>query len=238
MVTFEAKDQTHSMYRIFLAFFALMCLAGCSEKRTPQGPDQGLVRYQIDYPPEIAKQAIVTLLPQEMDLFFKDQALKIKISGEYNVFALEFLSKAEGDSCFTLFKVFNKKMVYQLAENEKWFFFDRGTVPAVKVIRDSVRHIAGLECRLAELTYKEAPDTKIYAYYTNQLNINNKLLRSPLGNLDGIPLQFEVLYNGLKFRFTAQSFLPFPKDEYMDLPSDYDMTTRQEIRSLIDSVLN
>jgi hypothetical protein len=226
------------MAQISPIFFLVLFLAACSGERSLQGPDEGLVRFQIEYPPEIAKQAILTLLPQEMDLFFKDEALKIKISGEYNVFALEFLSRAGGDSCFTLFKVFSKKMVYPLADNEKWFFFDRGATPTVKVIKDSVLTIAGLECRLAELTYKDAPNTKIYAYYTNKLNINSKLLRSPLGNIDGIPLQFEVLYNGLKFRFTAKSFLPFPKDEYMRIPLDYELTSRQEIRSLIDSVLN
>jgi hypothetical protein len=226
------------MSRIFLALIPLMCLAGCSEKRLPQGPDQGLVKYRIDYPEEITKQAIATLLPHEMDLYFRDEMLKIKISGEYNVFAIEFLAKAQGDSCFSMFKVFNKKMVYQLEPNEKWFFFDSSAFPDAKVLADSIKNFAGLDCHLVQLSYGHSPQNVTNAYFTNQLNINSQLLRSPLGNQAGIPLQFEVLYNGLTFKFTAQSFLPFPKDEIMFVPDDYEPSSRHEIRSLIDSILN
>lgn len=225
------------MIRIFIALLLISFITGCKNKGTTGGPTQGHLRYKVVYPDELVRQPIASLLPDEMDILFKDNALKVSIKGDLNLFSLEFLSRANGDSCFTLFKVVNKKMVYQLDDNEKWFLFDSGSAPVFE-IKDSVRNIAGFNCNLVEIHYRGNPQVKYNAFFTTQIGLNSGLLKTPMGNIPGIPLEFNVVYNGLTFKFVAQQFMPFPTDEKMEVPGDYEPSSREEIRSLIDTVFN
>jgi hypothetical protein len=226
------------MRRLIGAVVVLFLIYGCNNGSKSDLPNQGLITYKITYSQELLKQPISALLPEEMNLYFADDKLKINIKGDLNLFSLEFLSLAGGDSCFTLFKLVNRKMVYRLNNTEKWFFFDEGTSPVFKVIEDSVRQIAGFDSQLVELTYKNSPHPVVQGFFTTLLDIKSEQLRSPFGKVPGVPLDFSVRYNGELFHFKAIKYLPFPPNEPMVVPNEYVVSTLSEIRSVIDSIIN
>lgn len=225
------------MQKHFVIILVTFLVWGCADKKQV-GPTQGLVRYQIDYPEEIKSNPMFSLLPVEMDMIFDSTAVKLKVKGDLNLFSLEFLSRAKGDSCYTIFRMPTRKMVYQLGKDEKWFLFDSGAQPEMRMRPDSVKQIAGFDCHLVELLQKTGDQPTSSAFFTDQLAIDPKMFRTPFHKVPGVPLEFEIDLNGLKFKFKAKEFKPFPTDERMILPSEYDLTTRQEMRSTLDYFLN
>ncbi|MFT3739286.1 MAG: hypothetical protein QM786_11050 [Breznakibacter sp.] len=225
------------MQKHFTAILVSLFILGCTDKKQT-GPTQGLVRYSIDYPDEIKSKPIFGLLPVEMDLLFDTTAVKLAVKGDLNLFSLEFLSRAKGDSCFTIFRMPTKRMVYQLGKDEKWFLFEEGTLPEPKLHPDSLKNIAGFDCRLVEFRYKSDSRLAATAFFTDQLSVDPSLFRMPFRKIPGVPMEFEVDFNGLIFKFKAQKFLPFPSDEKMILPAEYEITSRKEIRSIIDYFLD
>lgn len=195
-----------------------------------------MISYHIQYPKQILEQPVANLLPEKMDLFYTNSAIKFKIKGDLNLFSIEFLSRAQGDSCFTLFKVINHKMYYTLQENEMWFLFDSGKQARIQAFPDSTKIIAGYQCQLVRILLPEN-NSSLRAYITRDIKLNNKLFRSPLGKVEGIPLEFDVQYKGLNYRFTTTEVDKTIGNESMYIPLDYEKTSKADICSLLDTII-
>jgi hypothetical protein len=220
---------------LICCFIVVVLCVSCEQRKTVHNANEGYISYQISYPPEILQQPVSNLLPAVMDFYFSDKELKFKIKGDLNLFSMEFLSRANGDSCFTLFKVINRKMVYPMKDNEMWFLFDNGAPERIQFFPDSVKHISGFKCQLINIHLKNTQST-LNAYVTNEIKVNNALFRSPFGKIEGVPMEFEMMYNGLKYKFKAQKYLPSIGDERMTIPNDYQVSSKNDIRDLLDSI--
>ena len=226
------------MKRIFFYTIILTILTNCKQNNNISQINSGVIEYNIQYPKELADQAISNILPEEMKVYFTPNELKFKIKGDLNIFLLEYLSRSQGDSCYTLFKVVNRKLYYPLRKNEKWFLFEKNPPIKFTVHKDSVVNIAGINCHYVNITYPTKPGQVINAYFTKDIKINNKLFNSPFKEIDGIPLQFEVQYNKRTYKFIATKIENSIGNEKMIIPPDYKLSSRQEIHDLVNSILN
>lgn len=226
------------MSRVLIYFSLIILFYSCTSTPKEKQLGSGVINYHIDYPQKLTDQAISNILPEEMALYYTPSELKFKIKGDLNIFMLEYLSRANGDSCYTLFKVVNRKLYYPLINSEQWFLFDKNPPIIFKEIKDSTKIIAGINCHLVKINYRNDPDYLIKAYFTNDIVLNKALLKTPFDEIDGIPLQFEVLYNNMTYKFRASKINNSIGKETMDIPSDYKLTSRKEIHELVNSILN
>lgn len=215
-----------------------MLITACTSNKSDSSLNSGAIDFKIQYPQQLSEQSISNLLPEAMCLYYTPNELKFKIKGDLNIFSLEYLSRANGDSCFTLFKVVNRKLYYPLKENELWFLFDKNPPIIFKEYKDSTKIIAGFNCHKVMIAYSDYPDTYFDAYFTKEIKLNKKLFKSPFQKIEGIPLQYEVKYNNMTYKFLATKVYNSIGDEVMAIPDDYKLTTPTEIHDLVNSLLN
>jgi len=209
---------------------------GCHKTSSTSELQEGTITYHIQYPKQILDQPVSNLLPDKMELFYTGSAIKFKIKGDLNLFSIEFLSRAQGDSCFTLFKVINRKMYYSLQENEMWFLFDSGKHARIQAFPDSTKLISDYQCQLVKVLLTDA-NSSLSAYITRDIKLNNKLFRSPLGKVEGVPLEFDIYYKGEKYHFNAVKVEKTIGNEPMFVPKDYEYTSKSEISDILDSII-
>lgn len=225
------------MTRYLLTFFLLSVLYSCNRSTNQQIMNSGTIEYKITYPSKFKNQAFSNILPKEMSVFFTEDHLKFQIKGEFNLFALEFIARSNGDSCFTLFRMPARKIFYPLSDQERWFLFESNPPFSFKEYPDSIKQIAGLNCHKVEVTYKNDSGKHFVAYFTNDISISKELMRSPFEKVEGVPLLFEIQYNNLTYQFEASRFSAGTGNEKLYVPDDYELTEKNEIQSIICSIL-
>ncbi|MBN2166819.1 MAG: hypothetical protein JW717_11130 [Marinilabiliaceae bacterium] len=226
------------MNRIILYILTTSILYSCIPEKKTEIHNIGNIEYKIEYPVQISEQPIANILPEEMSLFFTPNELKFKIKSDLNIFMLEYLSRANGDSCYTLFKVVNRKLYYPLYKNEQWFLFKNNPPIKYQINKDSIKNIAGIDCYQVIISTNTNKPNQINAYFTNNIKINRKLLNSPFNEIDGVPLQFEIQYYNKTYKFIATKITGSIGDEIMTVPNDYKLSTPKEINELVNSILN
>lgn len=225
-----------SIHNTLMLCLLLPALIGCHKSSPTSELQEGTITYHIQYPQQILEQPVSNLLPDKMELFYTSSAIKFKLKGDLNLFSIEFLSRSQGDSCFTLFKVINRKMYYSLQEDEMWFLFDSGKHARIQVFPDSTKLISDYQCQLVKVLLTDA-NSSLSAYITRDIKLNNKLFRSPLGKVEGVPLEFDIYYKGEKYHFNAVNIEKNIGNESMFVPKDYENTSKAEISSILDSII-
>lgn len=227
------------MIRIFIVALSLICgmcgLVGCSKGKVVQ---QGVIEYAIDYPDEISSRPISNILPEKLQVYFSENRMKMRIKGELNLFSLDFLAKAGGDSCFTLFKMINKKMVIPMEDHERWFLFNDSHPFKHQVFRDSIKNIAGLNCFKVQIFHEDSPDVVYDTWFTEEVSLTSQMMRTPFAEIDGVPMVFEIKYNGLLYCFHATSFSNELGNECMDVPEGYELASYKDVKDVVDLILN
>jgi hypothetical protein len=226
------------MKHLFLVLYTILLISGCSGNNRPNGLKEGVIDYEIIYPEQLQKEIYASLLPKEMSLVMFDDVLKLKIKGELNLFSLEFLSNYDGDSCYTLLKLPARKVYYPLQPQEKWFLFDDTVISSFKIHPDSIKTFAGISSHLVTIYFKDPQMGVCHAYFSDTIDFNPKGLHTPFDKIPGIPLAFEIKYNNLIFKFKASRFShSIDKDEQRGIPEGYEMTSRDDLESIISSIL-
>nr|WP_321451799.1 hypothetical protein [uncultured Carboxylicivirga sp.] len=224
------------MKQIITALFILLLFSSCSEKKV-KSSDQGVITYTISYPKEMMNNSLSTFLPGEMVSTFKNDDYKLHIKGDLNIYNLEYISRANGDSCFTLMKILDKKLFYPQKSGEKLFLFTNDDVH-IKLIKDSTKEIAGYNCSMgiAQFANKKIPE--IHFYYTEDINFKTPNANTPFKDVPGPLLEFNLFYQGMDLAFKAKSVkLKKVNDDEFIIPQNYRETNANEIKEIVSSLM-
>lgn len=223
---------------LILASFILI-LTGCNNSTSNNvNYSEGKLEYKIVYPRQLENDGSTTFLPSEMITFFKDENVLMNLKGGFGLYNLKYISRSSGDTCFTLFKLFDKKLYYPMNSEQTLFVFKELGEPKIKLFKDSVKTIAGFTCKKAVISFPRTRIRSINAYYTQEIGRKNPNIHTPFEKIPGVLMEFNFFYKTLTFKIVAQKFSPVSVDnsEFI-VPSGYKQTTQKEIESLITTLL-
>ncbi|WP_075591381.1 hypothetical protein [Labilibacter marinus] len=224
----------------FIIYIALLSviIQGCKTKADQSDfPSAGVVTYSINYPEEVSKSASSSLMPDKMTLSFRDNKVRYNLKGSFNVFALDFFSPAIDDSCATIFRFMDNKLMYKGACRSNFFFFNDQVSPEITYFKDETKEIAGLTCRKGEVTFKGLPTFDIY--YAESINIDIPNRHTPFSEVPGLLLEFSVDYNGVRFHFTAKDIdYNIPSKSTFKVPNKSKNVPESEIEDLIITLIH
>lgn len=224
------------MTRLILFITITLFLVSCSNKKGDK-TNEGVITYEITYPQEVEENGLSAFLPEEMTTLYKGNDFKMNVKGELSMFNLDYISRSNGDTCFTLFRIFDKKLYYPQKESEKFFLFNKVGEPQLTFYDDSIKNIAGLECKMGTITFnKQTLASKFY--YTDELDFELNNMNSPFNNVPGTLMEFTINYQGLNLSFKAQSVkLKHIENDEFAVPSNYRQTSSDEINEIISSLM-
>lgn len=225
------------MKQLLFISIVLVIISSCNtgdENKT----NQGVITYNITYPEEIANKGFATFLPGNMTTIYKGDHFKFNLSGEFNIYNLEYISRSNGDTCFTLFKIFDKKLYYPQSKGEELFLFAKHNNPSISFFNDSTKVIAGMNCKKAIATFKDKEIPQMELYYTEDIDFNLPNASTPFKDIPGTLLEFTIYYQGLNLSLKAESVkLKEIKEEEFVVPNNYRETDANEINEIVSSLL-
>ena len=74
---------------------------------------EGRIVYSIEYPKDKEQSSLVTLLPETMELKFKEDNTVININGFFAIFSLIYISDHNNHTNYSLLRVMNQKKMYK-----------------------------------------------------------------------------------------------------------------------------
>lgn len=227
------------MRPFFIFITAIIIFTGCNDNVTNKHNNkEGKLEYKIVYPEQLQSSSATAFLPDKMTSLFKEDKILLSIKGGFGLYNLKYISRASGDTCFTLFKLFDKKLYYPMDEKQTLFVFNELGRPNIKLFEDSVKTIAGFSCKRAIISFPQQNMRAIEAYYSEDIGKKNPNKNTPFEEIPGVLMEFNFFYKNLSFNLTAQKFTPLTIAEAdFQIPKDYKETTEEEIESFIATLL-
>ena len=212
-------------------------ISSCADK-TSNKTNQGVITYNITYPEKIMDKGLSTFLPGEMTTVYKDNKFKIHISGEFNIYNLEYISRSNGDTSFTLLKILDKRLYYPQKEGENLFLFYKHDEPKITYFNDSTKVIAGFNCYLGTASFTNEDIADVRFYYTKEIDFQAPNANTPFAEVPGALLEFSVDYQGIDLSFKAKSVkLKEIKGDEFIVPKDYRLTDSNEINEIVSTLM-
>lgn len=233
------QENIFYMRSVLILFFISILFAGCNESSEKRSDfSEGKLEYSIIYPKQLESSGTTAFLPSEMTSYFKDDKVIMKIKGGFGLYKLEYISKASGDTCFTLFKLFDKKMYYPMNNHQTLFVFKELGEPHIKLYKDSVKMIAGFTCKKAVISFPGKKMNPINVFYTEKIGRKKPNIHTPFEKVPGVMMEFNFFYQTLSFKVVAQKFTQVSvADSEFCIPAGYKESTEQEVETFITTLL-
>ncbi|MBR6177401.1 MAG: hypothetical protein IKQ70_05895 [Bacteroidales bacterium] len=223
---------------VFLIALAVTSTLSCNSFADFGKIHEGKIVYAIEYPKEEGQTSLVSLLPETMEMKFKDNNTVINISGFMKVFNLIYVSNFKTRTNYSLFRIMNQKMMYKADFSE--YPFGYKTMQNLKLTyTDDTLTICGYKCKkiLAECPEESAQPFELY--YTNDINIKSPNTNTPYKSIDAVLMGFQVRLNNINMKMRAIEVVKEDvSDEEFKIPDDYQSVSRAELEEFVDSYMN
>ena len=221
-------------------FFAVIILMLSKCKQVPFKSEkitEGYIEYNIEYHGDSMDSFIQSFLPDKMQIKFKDHNLKNRMECMSGLFKLTNIKKYEEQTNISLVNFLNKKYKYIEKSTAPSLFFEQR--PDVIIERtDSTKTIAGIICQEAKITYPTNASNqkeKFSIFYTNQIDIKGFNNQTPFESMDGVLLEFQLLFYDVPMKFTATKIkqTSISSDEF-EVPENYKRINRKTMKEIIE----
>ncbi len=194
---------------------------------------EGIITYNVSYFSSEKDNPIIALLPNKVELRFKDNNICLISEGYLGFFSTKFVSKYKNDNSNILLKVLSNKLNYEFPKDEIAFLYNQ--LPPSKIeYTDSIKIIAGYNCKQAIIRVQDQKATQISLYYTSEIALKAPNRNTPLYKIPGVLMEFETTMNQVKTKFTAQSIsLNKVSDEDFNIPEDYVLSDLKTLKKYI-----
>ena len=198
---------------------------------------EGKIVYAIEYPKEEGQTSLVSLLPETMEMKFKNNNSVINITGFMKVFNLIYISNFKTRTNYSMFRIMNQKMMYKADFSE--YPFGYKTMQDLKLTyTDDTLTICGYKCKKILAYCPEASPLPYELYYTNDIGIKSPNTNTPYRNIDGVLLSFQVRLNNISMKMRAVEVVSEDVDDAeFIIPDDYQSVSREELEAFVDSYM-
>jgi len=218
---------------ILLLLFAII-LSSCGKKsRNKTEADEGIIIYDVSYYASEKENPIVALLPNKVELRFKENNICLTSEGYLGFFSTKFISNFNCDKSHILLKVLNNKFNYEFPKGEIAFIYNQLSPRKIKHLDES-KIIAGYKCKVAQLFFEDETINPIKVAYTEEIGLANPNRNTPLNEIEGVLMEFETTMNKIRTKFTAKSVSleKIAPDEFT-VPADYVLSDKATLKKYI-----
>lgn len=224
---------------IIFAFLSVFFLNACDNIKFFKGNEisEGEIIYDIEYLESEADNPLMSILPTEMTLRFKDNSSVGMIEGWLGVFRASYISDYEKKMNSSLLKIMGKKYNNQSKFGDISYGFDK--MPGIKIVKtQETKEIAGFKCKKAKVEFPNKEMNPFDIYYTEQIKINNPNWNNPFSEINGVLLEFQVEMRGIRMILKAKSVeqKDIPDEEFL-VPEDYALVSKDSLEAVIGEFL-
>lgn len=214
-----------------LILLFVLVFVGCKQsKDSTQKIKEGSISFDVSYFASEKDNPIIALLPNKVELKFKNNNISLNSEGYLGFFSTRFISIYHEENSHILLKVLNNKFDYEFPKNKVPFIYNQLT-PLNVEYSDSTKLIAGYQCKMAKVLNPEVAMAPIIIFYTSEIDLKDPNRNTPLSMIPGVLLQFETTINQVRTKFTAQEIRSeIIPDEEFQIPKDYILSDLESLK--------
>ncbi len=221
-----------------LLTFLILTLSQC--KDTPFESDkisEGYIEYDVQYLGDSIDTFIQSFLPDKMKIKFKNHNTRNTLKCMSGLFTISNIKKYKEETNITLVNFIDKKYKYIESNKEPSLFFQQRPDLIIRHT-DSTKQIAGYTCKETKITYptkKLNKKEQFSIYHTDKINIKGFNKQTPFESIDGVLLEFQLLFYGIPMKFTATKITgkEIPSEEF-EVPGNYKRINRKTMKEIIE----
>ena len=221
-----------------LLLFLILSLSQC--KDTPFKSDkisEGYIEYDVQYLGDSIDRFIQSFLPDKMKIKFKNHNTKNTLKCMSGLFTITNIKKYKKSTNITLVNFIDKKYKYIESNKDPSLFFQQRPDIIIKHT-DSTKQIAGYTCKESKIIYptkKLNNNQQFSIYHTDKIDIKGFNKQTPFESIDGVLLEFQLLFYGIPMKFTATKVTgkEIPAKEFK-VPGNYKRINRKTMKEIIE----
>lgn len=216
------------MVRQCSLIFVLLILLFASCKQDTPVYNQGIVYYEVTYPKLPPDHFMMSFLPKEMILKFKDGKYISELSTGMGVFKTTFIINNQEQTYYQTLKIINKKYYSKL--DKKGVNKMLKKLPVYRIAptqSDSVTHIATFPVKAYRVT---CPTDTFLIYATDSIKVNKPYWATQYKSINGFLLQYRLENYGITMELKAKKIEWTEVDDTdFVVPADYKEISQDEM---------
>ena len=224
-----------SRSRYLILAVLVLLVAGCKKK--PSGAE-GKIRFRITYEEGHLGGYSSAVLPREMIMEFSNEMVKNTIEGGLGFFSLVNVSDLRNHQNTTWLKFIDKRYIFRGEKHEAPCCF--GKLDGMQLaFTDSIKEIAGLECRKAIASFPGAEIPPFSIWYTDEIRLPNPNGNSPFRDIPGVMLEFNTRLGEANMHMTATGYVPLHiSQKQFQAPKNFRPVSREEMDRIMNALMN
>jgi len=223
-----------------ISFYALLLIIGvlnvtCNNSIFTGKIKEGTLVYEISYLDDESENPLISLLPKEMTIKFKNNNTISYIEGFFGTFKLMYITDYESGKNSSVLRILDKKYIYSADTSQlPAGYNDMENIKITKL--DSTVNIIGYKCKVARCYCPAISKDDLMIYYTYDIKIKNPNSNNPFKDIDGVLMGFQVKLAGINMKFIAKEVI---KEEVSDsefvAPEGFKSVSKSELEEVLKS---
>ena len=212
---------------------AVLCF-GCGKTNKYSGISEGKLTYQVKFPKSENKSQLIGIMPEEVEMYFKNNNTAMNIKGFAGSFRISFITNHEENKYYSLVRIALDKFKYVTDSTGTAFGYDMLKDMQLEYQTDTMT-ICGFLCHKA-IAHCKTINRDLELWYTNDIKIARPNINNAFKNLDGVLMKFQVLLSGIYMEFTAKGISEeiVPEDAFA-IPENYKEIQKDELEAFLKS---
>lgn len=219
---------------ILLIFWTIIFISSCRELTDEKYLSEGIIEFKIEYPDSEKNSLLIGLLPDKLQIKFKDNKVALDMAGGMGMFRIIMISNPETETAVQMVKMLNKKFAIEFTkEDVNKLFEGQFEINNIEFITGQDSIIAGYNCKKA-IAHCKIPQKSYTIYFTQDLNIKNPNWANPYKDIDGMLMDYPIKLYNIEMHLTRPKVIKEEIDDSLFvLPDDYKIISKEEMDNLL-----
>ena len=220
------------MKKVFFALSFVAAIVLFNSNTVMSGkPFEGVVTFKITYPDNKISESQMAMFPKLLTVSIKGSKARtdLEMSGMNTVEITDYIEKSK----VALINMMGQKYAIKQTTADLEKEMAKEAKPTIELSSET-KVIAGYTCKKAVVTVNDDGVKSTYeVFYTSELGSKMVNFDNPLyKDIDGVLLEFVLKNRDINMKFSATSIekKSLPAKDF-EIPSDYTLTTQEELKS-------
>lgn len=220
---------------LLAASITAIMMDACSNGVFGEKISEGVITYSLEYPDGEHSNSLVTMLPEQMTMTFKDNNTLMSIKGYAGCFVLNAIAdNAQKQNYTTLSIGFRQKYLLVSDFGDMPFGTHKMSDITLTNTADTMT-ICGYVCHKST-GHSEQCNRNFTFWYTKDIEITSDCILSPIKTIDGVLMAFEVEMFGIYMKAKAIEVSRAEiSNEVFAKPDGFKEVSRSELEDVIHS---
>lgn len=237
-MAYNNRRMIFKRYLFIILFFAAIFFSACKLKILPEYIEEGIIEYEITYFESEDENPIIGLLPNKMEIKFKENKSLLNVVGWLGIFSSVYISDTYEGYNYTMMKIMDKKYSYKglITENIPGYKNPENYEVEFLVMRKIIK---GYPCKKALITMPGHDFNPLTIHYYDQIKLSNHLLSNIYSNkIPGFLFEFPIEINGISMQLKVKKITPceIPDSDFY-IPEDYQRVSKEKMQEIIESII-